>query len=167
MEIGKKLKPEDIRSKEFNKKLFGYDPDEVDAFLIEVANAYQDLLRDLENLKRNTPEYKTEEIVEKARRKIEEIIQKKMEEKEELERQKKEIELEIEKLRLAQKKIFDRLKMAIIDMTRIIEELRPNAKNKDKGKSNFSGSEGSTQSFTEQNRESGRGETEDKDNSST
>jgi cell division initiation protein len=161
-----KLKPEDIRSKEFNKKLFGYDPDEVDSFLVEVSNAYQDLLREIENLKRNTPEYRTEEIVEKARKKIEEIVHRKLEEKEELERQKREIEVEIEKLRLAQKKMFDRLKMAIFDMTRIIEELRPNAKNKDKEESDFSGSESSAEVFSEQDRESRRREIENKNSSS-
>jgi len=162
-----KLRPQDIRTKEFSKKLFGYDPDEVEAFLIEVANAYQELLKEIERLRIKTPEYKTEKLIEKAKKEIEKIIQKKLEEKEELEKQKKELELEIEKLRLAQKQMFDRLKMAIIDMTRIVEELRPNAADKKEERSSGAGSESSAQGFKEQNRESGRGETENQGNSSS
>ncbi|WP_083801934.1 DivIVA domain-containing protein [Desulfurobacterium thermolithotrophum] len=167
MKEGKKLKPQEIRTKEFSKKLFGYDPDEVEAFLIEVANAYQDLLKEIESLKRSTPEYKTEELVEKARKRIEEILHKKLEEKEELERQKKELEIEIEKLKLVQKQIFDKLKLTIFDMTRIIEEIRPNAPSKEERRGNRDRSESSTQSFSQQDRESGGGETEDKSNSAS
>jgi cell division initiation protein len=167
MKKEKRLKPQEIRSREFGKKLFGYDPDEVETFLIEVANAYQDLLKEVETLRRETPEYKTEELVEKARKRIEEILQKKMEEKEELEKQKKEIEIEIEKLKLAQKKMFDRLRLAIFDMTRIIEEIKPNASGKEKGKSTGTGSEGATQGFSQPDREGRRGEIEDKGDSTT
>ena len=162
-----KLRPQDIRTKEFSKKLFGYDPDEVEAFLIEVANAYQELLKEIEALRVKTPEYKTEKLIEKAKKEIEKIIQKKLEEKEKLEKQKKELDLEIEKLRLAQKQMFDRLKMAIFDMTRIVEELRPNAAGKKEERSAGTGGEGSTQSFPEQDRGGGRGEAENQGNSSS
>jgi cell division initiation protein len=167
MKKEKRLKPQEIRSKEFGKKLFGYDPDEVETFLIEVANAYQDLLEEVEALRRETPEYKTEELVEKARRRIEEILQKKMEEKEELEKHKKEVEIEIEKLKLAQKKMFDRLRLAIFDMTRIIEEIRPNASGTEKGENTGTGSEGATQGFSQLDRESRRREIEGKGDSTT
>ena len=69
-----KLRPQDIRTKEFSKKLFGYDPDEVEAFLIEVANAYQELLKEIESLRIKTPEYKTEKLIEKAKKEIEKIF---------------------------------------------------------------------------------------------
>jgi cell division initiation protein len=167
MKKEKRLKPQEIRSREFGKKLFGYDPDEVETFLIEVANAYQDLLKEVEALRRETPEYKTEELVEKARKRIEEILQKKMEEKEELEKYKKEMEMEIEKLKLAQKKMFDRLRLAIFDMTRIIEEIKPDASGKEKGESTGTGSEGATQSFSQPDREDRRGEIEGKSDSTT
>ncbi|TCK04693.1 DivIVA domain-containing protein [Phorcysia thermohydrogeniphila] len=162
-----KLRPQDIRTKEFSKKLFGYDPDEVEAFLIEVANAYQELLKEIESLRVKTPEYKTEKLVEKAKKEIEKIVQKKLEEKKELEKQKKELELEIEKLKLAQKQFFDRLKMTILDMTRILEELRPNATGKKEERGSGTGSEGSTQGLSEQDRGGGRGEAENQGNSSS
>ena len=162
-----KLKPQDIRTKEFSKKLFGYDPDEVEAFLIEVANAYQELLKEIETLRVKTPEYKTEKLIEKAKKEIEKIIQKKLEEKKELERQKEELELEIEKLRLAQKQMFDRLKMAIFDMTRIVEELRPDAAGKKEKRSSGTGGESSAKGLPEQDRGGRRGEVEDQGNSSS
>jgi len=88
-----KLRPQDIRTKEFSKKLFGYDPDEVEAFLIEVANAYQELLKEIESLRIKTPEYKTEKLIEKAKKEIEKIVQKKLEEKKELKSKKKSLSL--------------------------------------------------------------------------
>ena len=160
------IKPADIRTKEFSKKLFGYDPDEVEAFLNDVANAYQNLLNEIENLKKKTPEYKTEMLIEKAKREIEKIVQKKTEEKEQLERKKKELEIEIEKLKLAQKKVYDRLKLAILDMTRILEELRPNVKSEKEGKRVDSRSESPAKSVKKQDRESGRGKAESESNSS-
>jgi len=162
-----KLRPQDIRTKEFSKKLFGYDPDEVEAFLIEVANAYQELLKEIETLRVKTPEYKTEKLIEKAKKEIEKIIQKKLEEKKELEKQKEELELEIEKLRLAQKQMFDRLKMAIFDMTRIVEELRPDVAGKKEKRSSGTGGEGSAKGLPEQDRGGGRGKVENQGNSSS
>ena len=166
--VNKKLpiKPNDIRAKEFSKKLFGYDPDEVEAFLNDVANAYQNLLNEIEKLKKKTPEYKAEMLVEKAKKEIEKIIQKKTEEKEQLEKKKKELEIEIEKLRLAQKKVYDRLKLAIIEMTRILEELRPNAKGEEERERTDNRSESPAKSVEKQNGESGRGETESESDSS-
>lgn len=166
MKKGKKLKPQDIRSKEFSKKLFGYDPDEVEAFLIKVANAYQDLLTEVETLRKETPEYKTDEIVEKARKRIEEVLQKKMAEKEKIEKQKEEVEMEIERLELTKKKMFNRLKFAILDMTKIIEEIKPNASGKGKGERIGTGDKSTTQSVSQSDREGGRGKVKSKSNSS-
>jgi cell division initiation protein len=123
----KRLKPQDIRSREFKKKTFGigYDPEEVEAFLIEVANAYQELLEELEELQRIVPENNTNELMEKVRNRIEEIFREAMEKKRKLEVQNKEIETEIERLKLIQKSMYDRLKLVILDMARIIEEIEP------------------------------------------
>ena len=121
----KRLKPQDIRSKEFKKKLFGigYDPEEVETFLIEVANAYQELLEELEELRGIVPENNTNELMEKARNRIEEIFQKAMEEKRKLETQNRELEIEIEKLKLVRERMYDRLKLVILDMTQVIQGL--------------------------------------------
>ncbi|MEO2082547.1 MAG: DivIVA domain-containing protein [Desulfurobacteriaceae bacterium] len=162
----RRLKPSDIRNREFSKKLFGYDPDEVDAFLAEVANSYDQLIRELEQLQRKTPEYKAQTAVEKARKEIEKLLEKKRAEKEELERQKREIEVEIEKLKLVQRKIFSKLKATIIDMTRIIEEIKPDAQGKKKEERSGAGVEGSAQKFEEQDREGGRGKAEGEGNGS-
>ena len=123
----KRLKPQDIRSREFKKKTFGigYDPEEVEAFLIEVANAYQELLEELEELQRIVPENNTNELMEKVRNRIEEIFREAMEKKRELEVQNKEIETEIERLKLIRERMYDRLKLVILDMARIIEEIEP------------------------------------------
>jgi len=120
----RELKPKDIRNKEFGRKLFGYNPDEVDAFLIEVSNEFQKLLKRIEELKRSKAEEKVESIVEEAKRRVEQIIQRSKEEKEELNREKERIENEIERLKLIQKRMADRLKLAMIDMTKIFEELK-------------------------------------------
>ena len=123
----KRLKPQDIRSREFKKKTFGigYDPEEVEAFLIEVANAYQELLEELEELQRIVPENNTNELMEKVRNRIEEIFREAMEKKRELEVQSRKIATEIERLKLVQKSMYDRLKLVILDMARIIEEIEP------------------------------------------
>jgi len=152
--------PSEIRNREFRKKLFGYDPDEVDSFLMEVANAYHELLKEIERLKVQTPEYKAKEVVEKARKEIEKIVEKKKEEKELLEKEKRELEIEIEKLRLAQKSMYDRLKIAIIDMTRILEELKKDASGKKKERGDRDRGEAPAKGLKEQDRESGGGKAE-------
>ena len=121
----KRLRPQDIRSKEFKKKTFGigYNPEEVEAFLIEVANAYQELLEELEELQRIVPENNANELMEKARNRIEEIFREAMEKKRELEVQSRKIETEIERLKLVQKSMYDRLKLVILDMTQVIQGL--------------------------------------------
>jgi cell division initiation protein len=129
----KRLKPQDIRSKEFKKKTFGigYDPEEVEAFLIEVANAYQELLEELEELQRIVPENNTNELMEKIRNRIEEIFQKAMEEKRELEVQSRKIETEIERLKLIRERMYSRFKLIILDITQVIQGLHPNSLEKD------------------------------------
>ena len=121
----KRLRPQDIRSKEFKKKTFGigYDPEEVEAFLIEVANAYQELLEELEELQRIVPENNTNELMEKVRNRIEEIFREAMEKKRELEVQSRKIETEIERLKLVQKRMYDKLKLVILDITQVIQGL--------------------------------------------
>jgi len=125
----KRLKPHDIRSKEFKKKTFGigYDPEEVEAFLIEVANAYQELLEELEELEREflKSDFDTQELMKETRKGIEEILQRKTRAEEEIERQKREIEIEIERLKLIRKKLFEKIKLVILDMAGIIEEIKP------------------------------------------
>jgi len=121
----KRLKPQDIRSKEFKKKLFGigYDPEEVEAFLIEVANAYQELLEELEELRRIVSENNTNELMEKIRNRIEEIFREAMEKKRELEVQSRKIETEIERLKLIRERMYSRLKLVILDITQVIQGL--------------------------------------------
>jgi cell division initiation protein len=121
----KRLRPQDIRSKEFKKKTFGigYNPEEVEAFLIEVANAYQELLEELEELQRIVPENNANELMEKARNRIEEIFREAMEKKRELEVQSRKIETEIERLKLVQKSMYDKLKLVILDITQVIQGL--------------------------------------------
>ena len=129
----KRLKPQDIRSREFKKKTFGigYDPEEVEAFLIEVANAYQELLEELEELQRIVPENNTNELMEKVRNRIEEIFREAMEKKRELEVQNKEIETEIERLKLIRERMYSRLKLVILDITQVIQGLHTNSLEKD------------------------------------
>jgi len=167
MENKRKLTPQEIRNQEFRKKLFGYDPDEVDIFLSTVANAYEDLLKEVNRLKTQTPEYKTEEIVERARKKIDRIVEEKKKQLKEIEKRKEELEIEIEKLRLTQMRMANKLKAAILEMTKLLKELEADVKNKEKRGENRDRDKGSTESIAEQNRESGGGETEDKGNSSS
>ena len=129
----KRLRPQDIRSKEFKKKTFGigYNPEEVEAFLIEVANAYQELLEELEELQRIVPENNANELMEKARNRIEEIFREAMEKKRKLEVQNKEIETEIERLKLIRERMYSRLKLVILDMTQVIQGLHSNSLKED------------------------------------
>ena len=124
-----RLKPQDIRSKEFKKKTFGigYDPEEVEAFLIEVANAYQELLEELEELQGRVSENNTNELMEKVRNRIEEIFREAMEKKRELEIQNRKIEAEIERLKLVRERMYSRLKLIILDITQVIQGLHPNS----------------------------------------
>ena len=123
-----RLKPQDIRSKEFKKKTFGigYDPEEVEAFLIEVANAYQELLEELEELQRIVSENNTNELMEEVRNRIEEIFREAMGKRRELEVQSRKIETEIEKLELIRERMYSKLKLVILDVTQIVQELHPN-----------------------------------------
>ncbi len=162
----KHFTPAEIRNKEFSKKLWGYNPEEVESFLIEVASSYGELLKEIERLRVKTPEYKAKEVIEKAKKEIGKIVEKKKEEIKQIEKRKEEIEFEIEKLRLAQKGIYDRLKVAIIEMTRILEELRRDALGKEERRGSGNRGEGPTQVLKEQDREGGRGETEGESNGS-
>ncbi|MGX4644938.1 DivIVA domain-containing protein [Holzapfeliella sp. JNUCC 80] len=46
-----KLTPKDIHEKDFQRKMWGYDPDQVDEFLDQVIVDYGDLLKEVEQLK--------------------------------------------------------------------------------------------------------------------
>ncbi|MBW2289665.1 MAG: DivIVA domain-containing protein [Deltaproteobacteria bacterium] len=46
-----RITPLDVRNHPFRKRLSGYDRDEVDAFLQMIAEDYEDLLRESENLR--------------------------------------------------------------------------------------------------------------------
>ena len=163
----RRLTPQEIKNQEFSKKLFGYDPDEVELFLTTVAGAYEELLKEVERLRAKTPEYKAEQIMEKTKKEIEKIIEAKKKQLQEIEKKKKEVELEIEKLLFTQKKMTNRMKLAILEMTKILKELEGDVK--DKGEKGSSGdrSKSPAQSLPEQDRESGGGEAEDKGNSSS
>jgi len=130
----KRLNPQDIRSKEFNRKLFGigYDPEEVEAYLIEVANAYQELLEELEELRRVVFENNADELMERAYSRIEEIFQKAAEEREQIEMQIKKIESEIKWLKLLRKQMYDRLKLVIFDVIQVIQEFHSEKLKEDK-----------------------------------
>lgn len=127
----KRLKPQKISSKEFTKKLFGfgYDPDEVEAFPMKVANAYQELLEEREELERKLLKIGSDlqELVNKARRRIEEIFERKVKIEKEIETRKREIEMEIKTLRLIHKKSLERIKLVIFNMAKITKEIKPNA----------------------------------------
>lgn len=121
----KDLNLQNIRSKEFTKSFLGYDPEEVDGFLIEIGNAYQELLEELEKLKRKISENNSDELTEIARSRIEEIYQEAMEEKEQLEIQIRKIETEIEKLKLSRRRMYDRFRLTILEVVRVMQELHP------------------------------------------
>ncbi|WP_022847501.1 MULTISPECIES: DivIVA domain-containing protein [unclassified Desulfurobacterium] len=162
MDIKLKFNPKDIRTKQFSKKVFGYNPDEVDAFLIELSNEFQNLLNKIEQIRSQTPESKMKELVRKTKKKIEKIVEESKKEKRQLEEEKRRIENEIEQLRIVQRKMANKLKLTIIEMTRILEEIKPDDKPK-KGKEFHSGGgESSTQRETERNSKSGKREVEDK-----
>ena len=163
----RRLTPQEIKNQEFSKKLFGYDPDEVELFLATVAGAYEELLKEVERLRAKTPEYKAEQIMEKTKKEIEKIVEAKKKQLQEIEKRKEEVELEIEKLLFTQKKMANRMKLAILEMTKILKELEGDVKGKRERGSSGDRDKGSTQSLPEQDRESGGGEAEDKGNSSS
>jgi len=161
----RRLTPQEIKNQEFSKKLFGYDPDEVEIFLSTVAGAYEELLKEVERLKAKTPEYKAEQVMEKARKEIEKLVELKKKELRELEKKKEEVELEIEKLKFTQKKMTNRLKLALLEMTRILKELEEDVKGKTERRSSGDRDKSPAESVKEQNREGGGGKAEDKGNS--
>ncbi|WP_456397283.1 DivIVA domain-containing protein [Desulfurobacterium sp.] len=162
MDIKLKFKPKDIRTKQFSKKVFGYNPDEVDAFLIELANEFQNLLNKMEQIKSQTPESKMNELIKNTKKKIAKILEETKKEKKQLEEEKKRIEVEIEQLKNIQRKMANKLKLTIIEMTRILEEIKPDDKHK-KGKELHSDRiEGSTEREAKRNSKSGERKIEDK-----
>ena len=163
----RRITPQEIKNQEFSKKLFGYDPDEVEIFLSTVANAYEELLKELERLKVKTPEYKAEQVMEKARREIEKLVEIRKKQLQEIEKKKEEVELEIEKLRFTQKKMVNRMKLAILEMTKILKELEGDVKSKGEQGGSGNRGEGAAQSVEEQNREDRGRETEGEGNSSS
>ncbi len=140
-----KLKPRDIKVKEFSKKVFGYNPDEVDDFLMEVANEFQNLLTKIELLKSDTAEAKKDKIL----REVEIELKKKLhdinEEKRKLEMEKIDIEREIENLKIVQRKISNKLKFTIIEMTKLLEGIRIDDKLNKEGEQSDIGSESATE----------------------
>ncbi len=163
----KGLTSKDIKNKNFSKGLLGYSTDEVDAFLIDVANAVQDMEKDCELLKRKTEDYKVEDVINRAKLRIEDILKKKKEEKQQLELERRNLQSEIDKLRLIQRKFYDRLRMTIIAMSKIVEEIKPDAKGKGVREGSNNGSEGSAKGIGEQNREGRTGKAEGKGNRTT
>ncbi|SNR75068.1 DivIVA domain-containing protein [Desulfurobacterium atlanticum] len=144
-----KIKPRDIRTKEFSKKVFGYNPDEVDAFLIEVANEFQNLLNKIELLKNSTAEAKKEKILRELKQEIDKKLEEVKLEKKRLEDEKKQLQLEIENLKNIQKRFANKLKLTIIELTRIFEEIKPDDKDKQKSELSDTGIEGSAKSENE------------------
>ncbi|WP_457569971.1 DivIVA domain-containing protein [Desulfurobacterium sp.] len=167
MDIKLKFKPKDIRTKQFSKKVFGYNPDEVDAFLIELANEFQNLLNKMEQIKSQTPESKMKELIKNTKKKIAKIVEETKKEKRQLEEEKRRIEAEIEQLKIIQRKMANKLKLTIIEMTRILEEIKPDDKHKKGKELHPGGSESSTERETERNSESGERKAENKSNGTT
>ncbi|WP_457567337.1 DivIVA domain-containing protein [Desulfurobacterium sp.] len=162
MDIKLKFKPKDIRTKQFSKKVFGYNPDEVDAFLIEISNEFQNLLNKIEQIKSQTPESKMKELVKRTKKKIEKILEDSKKEKRQLEEEKKRIEAEIEQLKIIQKKMANKLKLTIIEMTRILEEIKPDDKSKDGKELRSDRSKGATEREAEFDSEGGKWKAKDK-----
>jgi len=155
MKKRRKLTPTEIRNKEFGKKLFGYDPDQVDSFLVEVAGVMEEMQREIERLRVRTPEYKKEQLLEEIKAKAQKIVEQKKAEVARYKQMKEELELEIEKLRLARNHMIERLKYTIIDMSKILEGLRKDAKADKKRQLHSDRSKGSTSLFKQQDSGSG------------
>jgi len=155
MKKRRKLTPTEIRNKEFGKKLFGYDPDQVDSFLVEVAGVMEEMQREIERLRVRTPEYKKEQLLEEIKAKAQKIVEQKKAEVARYKQMKEELELEIEKLRLARNQMIERLKYTIIDMSKILEGLRKDAKADKKRQLHSDRSKGSTPLFKQQDSGSG------------
>jgi cell division initiation protein len=155
MKKRRKLTPTEIRNKEFGKKLFGYDPDQVDSFLVEVAGVMEEMQREIERLRVRTPEYKKEQLLEEIKAKAQKIVEQKKAEVARYKQMKEELELEIEKLRLARNQMIERLKYTIIDMSKILEGLRKDAKADQKRQLHSDRSKGSTPLFKQQDSGSG------------
>jgi hypothetical protein len=64
--------------------------------------------------------------MEEVRNRIEEIFREAMGKRRELEVQSKKIETEIEKLKLIRERMYSKLKLVILDITQIVQELHPN-----------------------------------------
>jgi len=146
-----KIKPRDIRTKQFSKKVFGYNPDEVDAFLIEVANEFQNLLNRIELLKNATAEAKKDKILRELKQEIEKKLEEVKLEKKKLEDEKRQLQVEIENLKNVQRKFANKLKLTIIELTRIFEGIKSDDKGKQESGLSDTGIEGSTKGESEQN----------------
>jgi cell division initiation protein len=156
-----------IEEADFGKKFFGYNPDEVDDFLMEIKSAYRELLQENERLKLQTAEYKEQQILERVKKKIEKMKEEKEREVHQLEARKKEIELEIEKLKLIHKKMYERVKLALFEMSQIFQELRQDVKSYSEGEGSRDRGEITAQELFKQDSQGGRGEAKDKGDGSS
>ena len=59
-----RITPLDIRNHPFGKRLRGYDPDEVDAFLAMVAEDYEAVVRESETLRKQLAKLERKEALE-------------------------------------------------------------------------------------------------------
>ena len=122
----RKLTSDEIRSKEFTKKIFGfgYDPEEVDTFLMQVADAYQELVEELENLRNAYKQVDREDLVEDARKKIKFLVQERKRIEKDIDERRKQLTVEIQKLKLARKKLLRKVGMVIFQVISVLKDIK-------------------------------------------
>jgi cell division initiation protein len=122
----RKLTSDEIRSREFTKKIFGfgYDPEEVDTFLMQVADAYQELVEELENLRNAYKQVDREDLVEDARKKIKFLVQERKRIEKDIDERRKQLTVEIQKLKLARKKLLRKVGMVIFQVISVLKDIK-------------------------------------------
>ena len=122
----RKLTSDEIRSREFTKKIFGfgYDPEEVDTFLMQVADAYQELVEELDNLRNAYKQVDREDLVEDARKKIKFLVQERKRMEKDIDERRKQLTVEIQKLKLARKKLLRKVGMVIFQVISVLKDIK-------------------------------------------
>jgi len=91
---------------------------------MQVADAYQELVEELENLRNAYKQVDREDLVEDARKKIKFLVQERKRIEKDIDERRKQLTVEIQKLKLARKKLLRKVGMVIFQVISVLKDIK-------------------------------------------
>jgi cell division initiation protein len=91
---------------------------------MQVADAYQELVEELENLRNAYKQVDREDLVEDARKKIKFLVQERKRMEKDIDERRKQLTVEIQKLKLARKKLLRKVGMVIFQVISVLKDIK-------------------------------------------